>query len=160
MSATLPSRVARWIKKFGARTFGGLLIGTVFVGAGLGYWSIPGAPTLENLVYDTRVKLSASGEPDPKILILDIDEKSLGSPKLGRWPWSRDRLAEITDILFDHYKIRILTFDVVFAEPDNSSGLQSLKALAANELKDSGSFSQFLSAFPLSLISINALKIR
>ena len=144
MSATFRSRVARWGRKFGARTAGGLFIGAVFVGAGLGHWSIPGAPTLENLVYDTRVNLSASGEPDPKILILDIDEKSLGSPKLGRWPWSRDRLAEITDILFDHYKIRILTFDVVFAEADNSSGLQSLKALAANELKDSDEFQSIL----------------
>lgn len=143
MNALL-NRAAKWGKKFGVRTAGSLLISAVFCGAGLGYWSIGGAPTLENLVYDTRVKMSASGEPDPKILILDIDEKSLGSPKLGRWPWSRDRLAEITDILFDHYNIRILTFDVVFAEPDNSSGLQSLKALAANELKGSEDFQSIL----------------
>ena len=144
MTGTLLSRVGKWGKKFGARTAGSLLISAVFFGAGLGYWSIGGVATLENLVYDTRVNLSATGESDPRVLILDIDEKSLGSPKLGRWPWSRDRLAEIVDTLFDYYKIRILSFDVVFAEPDNSSGLRSLQALAANELKGSEDFQSVL----------------
>ena len=29
------------------------------------------------------------GKVDDRIVILDIDEKSLAVPELGRWPWSR-----------------------------------------------------------------------
>ena len=31
------------------------------------------------------------GGVDPRVVILDIDEKSLG--EIGRWPWSRDLMA-------------------------------------------------------------------
>src|SRR5690606_20129609 len=62
----------------------------------------------------------------------DIDEKSLAAE--GRWPWSRDKMAELLDLLFEHYKISLVGFDVVFAEPDNSSGLGILDELANGEL--------------------------
>ena len=47
---------------------------------------------------------------DPRIVILDIDEKSLAEKEKGgegRWPWPRDRLALMLDKLFDHYHIAI-----------------------------------------------------
>ncbi len=48
---------------------------------------------LENILYDSRVLLTMPGDVDPRIVIVDIDEKSLA--EVGRWPWSRDKLAEI-----------------------------------------------------------------
>ncbi len=83
------------------------------------------------------------------IVILDIDERSLTD--LGRWPWSRDKLAQIMDLLFDKYQIGVLGFDVVFAEPDTSSGLNSLKSLERGPLKDSPGFAALLQRLAPSL---------
>jgi adenylate cyclase len=44
---------------------------------------------LDNLIYDARIKLTMPGGIDDRIVILDVDEKSLANPELGRWPWSR-----------------------------------------------------------------------
>jgi adenylate cyclase len=74
------------------------------------------------------------------IVILDIDEKSLG--EIGRWPWSRRLIAETVTKLFDRHGIAVLGFDVVFAERDSSSGIEALDALAQGELKSSAAFHQ------------------
>ncbi|MCZ6526629.1 MAG: adenylate/guanylate cyclase domain-containing protein [Gammaproteobacteria bacterium] len=89
---------------------------------------------LENILYDTRVLLTMPGDVDPSIVIVDIDEKSLA--EIGRWPWGRDRLAKIVDELFDYYHVAMVGFDVVFAEPDESSGLRILEQLAKTEFAD------------------------
>ena len=75
---------------------------------------------------------------DERIVILDIDEKSLG--EVGRWPWSRNLMAELTHKLFERYGVALLGFDVVWAEPDPSSGIAVLEALAAQELKADAAF--------------------
>jgi adenylate cyclase len=74
------------------------------------------------------------------IVILDIDEKSLG--EIGRWPWSRKLMAETVEKLFDRHGIAVLGFDVVFAERDPSSGIDALDALAQGELKQAAAFQQ------------------
>ena len=96
----------------------------------------PRLPTLSQLdtyLYDVRLRLGMTASTDPRIAIVDIDEYSLA--QLGRWPWRRDHLARLTDQLFNHYQIKTLGFDVVFAEPDESSGLPVLQQLANNELR-------------------------
>jgi len=65
-----------------------------------------------------RHRLWASG-PDPQILIVDIDERSLAdqSGEFGRWPWSRDALAAV----LHHAQAqgaRALVFDILFSDPD------------------------------------------
>jgi len=75
---------------------------------------------------------------DTRIVIVDIDEKSLAAE--GRWPWGRDRLAAMVDTLFDHYNANLIGFDMVFAEMDESSGLKFLNSLAENSFKDNQSF--------------------
>jgi adenylate cyclase len=65
---------------------------------------------------------------DERVVIVDIDEKSLA--EVGRWPWGRNKLADLVDELFERQKIAMLGFDVVFAEADESSGLKRLRQLA------------------------------
>jgi adenylate cyclase len=77
---------------------------------------------------------------DSRIVILDIDEKSLG--EIGRWPWSRNVMADLVNKLFDKYGIAILGFDVIWAERDTSSGIDSLDALATSNLKEVSAFQQ------------------
>ena len=74
------------------------------------------------------------------IVILDIDEKSLG--EIGRWPWSRRLMAETVTKLFDKHGVAVLGFDVVFAERDPSSGIETLDALAQGELRQAAGFQQ------------------
>lgn len=93
---------------------------------------------LDDIIYDARLRATMPRTLDERVVIVDIDEKSLG--EIGRWPWSRNRLAEMVDELFDRQKIGILGFDVVFAEADDSSGLKRLRQLAEGELKDQPGF--------------------
>ena len=83
---------------------------------------------LDAIIYDTRVRVTMPKKLDERIVILDIDEKSLGT--LGRWPWSRDKMASLIDKLFNEYGIVMVGFDVVFAEPDVSSGIRTLEGMA------------------------------
>ncbi len=82
---------------------------------------------LDGIFYDARLRATQEQSHDDRIAIVDIDEKSLA--EIGRWPWSRNKLATLTDVLFDQQKIAILGFDVVFAEPDDSSGAVHLTDL-------------------------------
>jgi adenylate cyclase len=99
---------------------------------------------LDAIIYDTKVRLTMPQSVDERVVILDIDEKSLG--EIGRWPWGRDRVSHLVKKLFDQHGITLLGFDVVFAEPDESSGLKVLDALARNELKDSAQYQTALQA--------------
>lgn len=93
---------------------------------------------LENLAYDARLNMTLPRTIDERIVIVDIDENSLR--ELGRWPWPRDTIARIVERLFDHYGVRAMGFDVVFAERDTSSGLEILQQLAAGPLADNETF--------------------
>ncbi len=84
---------------------------------------------LDLAIADARLRAFMPRSADPRIVIVDIDEKSLA--EIGRWPWGRDRLAALTDELFAHQHAAVVGFDVVFAEPDASSGLPVLDRLAA-----------------------------
>ena len=116
----------------------GLAITLFFIGHAARIYEIGLIQQLDNIIYDTRLKLTMPGKGDPRIVILDIDEKSLG--EIGRWPWSRNVMARLMDKLFDQYGIALVGFDVVWAERDTSSGMDVLDALAQKELKDAGSF--------------------
>ena len=57
--------------------------------------------------------------PDPDIVLVDIDEKSLAGDGgcAGRWPWPRVVHAELIEGLAAQ-KPRAIVFDIMFAEPD------------------------------------------
>jgi adenylate cyclase len=88
---------------------------------------------LELSIYDARMNM----QPfvlDKQIVIVDIDEKSLSA--FGRWPWSRNIIASMVDNLAGKYQAKAIGFDVMFSEPDTSSGYTILEGLSKNELKD------------------------
>src|SRR5262245_52377809 len=93
---------------------------------------------LDTIIYDARLSLTMPGGLDPSIVILDIDERSLG--EIGHWPWSRALMAELITKLFDRYGVEVLGFDIVWAERDTSSGIDTLDALARKDLKQVSGF--------------------
>ncbi len=122
-----------------------LLILLFFLGHVSGYQEWGFIHTLEHKAYDERLRFTMPDKPHPGgIVILDIDEKSLAAE--GRWPWGRDKLARLMDLLFDQYGVNIVGFDVVFAEPDESSGFKVLEALSEGAFKGDERFRQHLEA--------------
>ncbi|MEP7295700.1 MAG: adenylate/guanylate cyclase domain-containing protein [Burkholderiales bacterium] len=108
-----------------------LLLAVVLAALGhaSGVWPLRFVTALDLAISDARLRALMPRTPDPRIVIVDIDEKSLAA--VGRWPWGRDRLAALNDELFERQHAAVVGFDVVFAEPDASSGLPALERLAA-----------------------------
>ncbi len=120
----------------------GLMLVLLFVGNAANFYRLSFVDRLSAIVYDYRLRISMPRTVDDRIVILDIDEKSLKEE--GRWPWSRNHLATLMDQLFDRYKVDVVGFDVVFAERDNSSGLDVLQKLGQDQLKSDKAFQSAL----------------
>nr|WP_295773627.1 adenylate/guanylate cyclase domain-containing protein [Rhodoferax sp.] len=97
---------------------------------------------LDDAIYDARLRATMPKTLDDRIVIVDIDEKSLA--EVGRFPWGRNKLARLVEVLFSQQHVALLGFDIVFAEPDDSSGLSRLSELARTEFKDQTGFSERL----------------
>lgn len=121
----------------------GLILTVVFLLHAINYLPINFLNALENQAYDFRLQLSLPEQVDKKVIIIDIDEKSLG--EIGHWPWERNVLASIVDNLFDYYQIKSLGFDIVFSEKDEDAADQVLTELAQSPLKDQADFQNIFS---------------
>ncbi len=64
-------------------------------------------------VYDRLVR-GAAPEADPRIVVVDIDQKSLA--ELGRWPWSRRLHAQLVDRL-RLAGVKGIAFNILLSEP-------------------------------------------
>jgi len=105
-----------------------------------GHFPIPLLTTLDNQIYDLRLRLTLPKNVDKKVVIIDIDEKSL--EKIGQWPWDRKTMAKIVDNLFDTYKINVLGFDIVFAEKDEDPSDKFLINMSEGPLANNADFQQ------------------
>ncbi|MDQ2947605.1 MAG: adenylate/guanylate cyclase domain-containing protein, partial [Acidobacteriota bacterium] len=74
-------------------------------------------------------------QPDPRIVILAIDQKS--QDLLGRWPFPRSVFAEALDFL-GGAKARVVALDINFPEPDQNSALQTLRQIKTSYLEIEG----------------------
>lgn len=130
------------MKKFLVRyVLGGVLV-LVFLLHAAGQLPLPFVSLIDGYLYDVRVRLSMPSKVDERIVVVDIDERSLAEE--GRWPWNREKVSQMVRQLTDHYKVAIVGFDVVFAEPDSTSGLPVLEGLAQKQLKGSREFAAML----------------
>lgn len=93
----------------------GSLLLIIFFLQGTGLVNIAFITSLEGIAADLRLNSTLKGGIDERIIIVDIDEKSL--VEYGQWPWNRNQLSRLVDTLFNHYQINVLGFDMVFAEP-------------------------------------------
>ncbi|MEJ7686396.1 MAG: adenylate/guanylate cyclase domain-containing protein [Variovorax sp.] len=103
-----------------------------------GAWRLPFLDRLDQLIYDARLRATMPRTADSRIVIVDIDDTSL--EQLGQWPWRRDTLARLTDEIMTRQQAAVLGFDVLFVEPDASSGLPVLRQLAAGPLRGDPGF--------------------
>lgn len=121
----------------------GMAIIMLFIGDAAKFYRLGFVQFVDAKLYDYRLRLTLPEVGDERIVILDIDEKSLKEE--GRWPWGRDKMASLMDRMFDHYAVAVVGFDVVFAERDNSSGLKVLQEMGRNQFRDVSQFHTVLS---------------
>lgn len=93
---------------------------------------------LERIAYDARVRITAKNTIDPRIVIVDIDDKTL--KEQGQWPLPRDKFAQMIDQLFNLYHVKLVAFDVDFPEADRSFDLALLDRLASGPLQGDQAF--------------------
>lgn len=132
------------MKKHKVKIIIGLLLTLFFSGHVSGLFDFKLLGQFDNIIYDARLRLAMPGGTDERIVILDIDEKSLAVPELGRWPWGQEKMARIIDVLFEKYQIKLLGFDMVWAEKDRGSGLEILRELASGDLRHVPEFTSTL----------------
>ncbi len=75
---------------------------------------------------DSMFRLRGAIPTTGRVVIVDIDEKSLAA--LGQWPWPRDTVARLVDSI-GGAGARVVGFDVVFAEQDRSSPVNVLERM-------------------------------
>jgi adenylate cyclase len=93
-------------------------------------WGVPQGVSFfgNEQLRDAFVRAQATTAPEPRILVVDIDESSLKS--VGRWPWPHARLADLVEILMTRYEARGVALDIVLPEPLDPAGDTRLSMLA------------------------------
>jgi adenylate cyclase len=89
---------------------------------------------LNYLAYDLRLNLQLPSHAAPKnpIVIVDLDEKSLQT--IGRWPWSREKLAQLVESLYQQ-GVTVVAFDMLFPETEQGKDDIFAKALSQDKNK-------------------------
>lgn len=114
------------------------MVALPFLAHGTGYLNWTFLDRLENFSYDARLLLTMPRTRDDRVVIVDVDEKSLG--EVGQWPWPRDRMAALTDQLFTTYDVRVVGYDMVFAEADRQDDLRMLSTISEWEVAKNEEF--------------------
>ena len=97
----------------------------VYAQSGAGAWAF-GNEQLRDLF----LRLQVDNTPDPRVVVVDIDESSTAS--LGPWPWPRSRVAELVETLLADYGVRGVALDILFADAADPAGDARLAALASH----------------------------
>lgn len=85
---------------------------------------------LDEGLRDTFLRLAADSRPEDRLVVIDIDDAALEAT--GSWPWPRQRVADLTELLLGTYAARAVGMDIVFPEPGDSQGDARLASLAAH----------------------------
>ena len=87
-----------------------------------------------NKVFDYYQNASPRPYVDTSVRFVDIDEESIS--RIGQWPWPRTTLAKMTDNL-SNAGAAVISYDMVFPEPDRTSPALIAKELPAGPEWDS-----------------------
>jgi len=77
---------------------------------------------------DLLSQIMADPTPENRVTVIDIDDDSI--ERLGSWPWPRQRIADLAEMLLTDYQARAVGLDIVFPEPRDAEGDLRLVALA------------------------------
>ena len=116
------SWVAHYSRQFGVQAI--LAVGVIAsLYAGFQFTTRTLSPETPKPSHDVILKSRFSSPlPSQQIVIVDIDERTLAllSEKHGRWPWSRDVLADGLQKISD-LQARAVMFNVMLSDPDKNN---------------------------------------
>src|SRR3546814_7831473 len=77
---------------------------------------------VEAFTYEARVVLTLPHRADPKIVIVDLDEKSLAAE--GQWPWTRseEHTSELPSLMRISYAVFCLTQNTKLIDDTSTRG--------------------------------------
>ena len=84
---------------------------------------------VENISYDAYQSFFIEKSTFEDVVIIDIDEKSIG--EIGQFPWRRDIFADLIQKL-NQYGVSVITFDVFFSEEDKQNPKKILEEFNIN----------------------------
>src|SRR6195256_3927995 len=91
---------------------------------------------LDALDFRFRIRPESYKHPDPRIVIVDIDQKS--QEILGRWPFSRTHFAHMLDALRED-GAKVAAFDITFSRPDETAApIRELSRTVTERQKQGG----------------------
>ena len=94
-------------------------------------WLRPGfAVSIDEALKDAVMQLQADPQPEDRLVVVDINEAALSD--IGPWPWSRQQVADLVEILLGSYGASAVGLDIVFTEPGDTQGDARLASLAAH----------------------------
>ena len=100
----------------------GLLL--TLISLGIYVTGLPFFNAMELKAFDLHLRQRGKIAPGNEVAIVAIDEKSIDA--IGRWPWPRTRIAQLVESL-NRYQAKVVAFDVIFSEPDESSGVSVMR---------------------------------
>ncbi|MCK4936021.1 MAG: CHASE2 domain-containing protein, partial [Elusimicrobiales bacterium] len=115
------------------------------------YFTGSGIETMESKFYDFRSKLRAENLPKTEFAIIEIDDESIS--KIGRWPWSRNKMSEMLVWLSSApAKPSVIGLNILFSEDEKNEGLKATQLLKEKytqllqekKIREKGKDSEFL----------------
>jgi len=74
----------------------------------------------EDRFYDYRMRQTLKKDSfDKRVVLVEIDDESLQTPEIGRWPFTRKIWAKFMHKM-DQYDAKVVGFDVFFSEPEKA----------------------------------------
>ncbi len=81
--------------------------------------------------FDLYQKLTPRTVSSDSVVVVGVDDETIGVE--GRWPWPRNRIADLVEAI-QSAGVSALGVDVLFSEPDNSTGGQARDARLAGAI--------------------------
>ncbi|MDQ6953766.1 MAG: adenylate/guanylate cyclase domain-containing protein [Mariprofundaceae bacterium] len=86
---------------------------------------------LELKILDEQFKIRGEISHDRRVIIVGVNNNDLS--EIGRWPWSRDKIATIVDRIMGEYHAKALGFDIVFSEKQLNPIVESARLIEVKE---------------------------
>ena len=109
---------------------------------------------VENISYDAYQSFFIEKSTFEDVVIIDIDEKSIG--EIGQFPWRRDIFADLIQKL-NQYGVSVITFDVFFSEEDKQNPKKILEEFNINNDNVIDSDEKLLESIQLSNVVLPVL---
>jgi serine/threonine-protein kinase len=92
--------------------------------AAASHFEAPLTETLENRLYDLRLKYAPKSALSDQIVLVAIDDVSIAS--VGRWPWPRGVVGQLIRMIAAGGP-KVIGVNILYVDPDQNQGLETVR---------------------------------